>query len=336
MIEVVIKKNEAGQRFDKFLKKYLSEAPNSFIYKMLRKKNITLNGSKSDGSDMVKENDVVKLFLSDETIEKFRKEIVATPRKQPAKTAATKTPLSIIYEDEDILLANKPVGMLSQKASDKDVSMNEVILEYLLQKNALTQEELRTFRPSVCNRLDRNTSGMITFGKSLAGLQMLSQGLKDRTIDKYYLCVVSGRVSERSVINAFLTKDEKSNKVQITKDAISDASEKIMTEYIPVCTNKRFTLLKIKLHTGKTHQIRAHLAAIGHPLVGDFKYGIRVLNQEMDQKYHINYQILHAFEMYFPDRKQRFFAPIPSKMMDFLKKEGLWEPGSQEALEALH
>lgn len=183
MQEIIISANEAGQRFDKLLGKYLNEAPKSFIYKMLRKKNIVLNGKKATGNEKLELGDHVKLFLADETIEKFSK----------VKIQKTNTRLDILYEDENILLINKPVGMLSQKATKKDESLIEHVISYLLDTNQLEKAALRSFKPSVCNRLDRNTSGLVVAGKSLAGLQKMGALFKERTMKKYYRCLVVGR-----------------------------------------------------------------------------------------------------------------------------------------------
>ncbi len=332
MKELCIKKNEAGQRLDKFLKKYLKKDPDSFLYKMLRKKNITLNGMKASGKEMLAEKDTVRLFLSDETIAKFREE---TDMPVLKVTDAVLKP-DILYEDDDIILASKPVGILSQKARPEDVSMNELLIAYLMNQNQITQEDLSTFRPSVCNRLDRNTSGIIAFGKSLKGTQMLSKGFNDRSIEKYYLCVVNGVLLNRSHLNGYLFKDEKTNKVMILEHDCHGQTESIHTEYLPVFHNERNTLLKIKLHTGKTHQIRAHLASIGHPLIGDGKYGNRQENEIVRKKYGITSQLLHAFEIFIPEKQLRIYAPVPELMQNYLKGEMLWEPGNQEALEALH
>ncbi len=331
MREIIIKKNDAGQRFDKFLKKYLNNATGGFIYKMLRKKNIVLNGRKSDGTEIVAENDVVKLFLADETIDNFRKNV-----KIPKTPAKLKVNLDIVYEDDDILLVNKPSGVLSQKAQKNDVSINEIIIDYLLNSGKISIEDFSTFVPSVCNRLDRNTSGIITFGKTLKGTQVLSEGLKNRTIDKYYLCVCKGVVSKRALIDGYLVKDSKTNRVTVSNVDESGDGDRIFTEYMPVCNNGRNTLLKIKLHTGKTHQIRAHLASIEHPLVGDYKYGDEKVNNFAKSRYGVKDQLLHAFEMYFPEKELRVFAKMPQFMEKYLKGEGLWEPGNQEDLEALH
>ena len=164
MKEIVIRENEAGQRLDKLLGKYLSQAPKSFLYKMLRKKNITLNGKKAEGKEQTCAGDVVRIFLSDETYAKFSS---GTHQGFQIEKIPSLDPAQIIYEDHHILILNKPAGILSQKANPEDVSVNEQILSYLLEKGELTEEELKTFRPSVCNRLDRNTSGLLIAGKTL-------------------------------------------------------------------------------------------------------------------------------------------------------------------------
>lgn len=328
MKELVIKSAQAGQKLDKFLKKYFNEAPQSFIYKMLRKKNITLNNKKADGTETLFENDLIKLFLADETIEKFHTE------KKIQKINSNST-LDVLFEDENILLVNKPSNMLSQKAKPSDVSINELIIDYLIKNNTYSSADLETFKPSVCNRLDRNTTGIITFGKNIKGLQFLSEGFKLRTFDKYYLCVVKGVINKRENVEGYLYKDTKNNKVTVFSNKKNDA-EYIKTEYIPVADNGRQTLLKIKLHTGKTHQIRAHLAYIGHPLVGDFKYGDKKINQYASDKYKIKDQLLHSFEMVIPQLDLDIVAPIPAVMENYLRGEKIWEPGNQGDLEALH
>ena len=261
MKSITVNKNEAGQRLDKLLGKYLNLAGKGFLYKMMRKKNIVLNGKKCDGSEKLAEGDEIKLFLADETIEKFSEVKIQKVKK---------TKLHIIYEDEHVLLINKPSGMLSQKAKEQDESLVEYLIDYLLDSGKLTKEDLRSFRPSVCNRLDRNTSGLVAAGCSLAGLQKLSAMFKDRSLHKYYLCVVSGSVKEKKRIEGFLKKDEKSNQVTISQKELPDSAP-ICTEYEPLMETESYTLLKVTLITGRTHQIRAHLASIGHPIVGDMK-----------------------------------------------------------------
>ena len=171
MKELCIGSNEAGQRLDKFLGKYMDQAPKSFLYKMLRKKNITLNGKKALGNEILSAGDTVKLFLSDETVSKFSRSRTQETYKPKSRGQGTK--LDILYEDEHTIFINKPAGMLSQKAAPGDVSLVEHLIAYLLESGQITEEELRTFRPSVCNRLDRNTSGIVAAGKTLAALQEL-------------------------------------------------------------------------------------------------------------------------------------------------------------------
>lgn len=331
MRELQINKNEAQQRFDKYLKKYLKNASSGFIYKMLRKKNITLNGKKADGSEILQVNDRVVLFFSEETLGKFHEEHA---QYQPCPGAPGEA-LPILYEDEDIILVNKPAGLLSQKAKPSDVSVNEIMIDYLVNNGKISIEELSTFKPAVCNRLDRNTSGIVSFGKTLSGVQMLSDGFRKRAFQKYYLCVVSGTVTAGASVDGFLIKDSRTNRVTIRNGSGPGEGERISTEYLPVSHNGRLTLLKVLLHTGKNHQIRAHLASMGHPLVGDFKYGNPKVNEEMRKKYGVETQMLHSWELVIPEKKLDIYAPIPDRMMQFLTGEHLWEHGKQEDLGAL-
>ncbi|MBM6750517.1 RluA family pseudouridine synthase [Mediterraneibacter glycyrrhizinilyticus] len=300
MREIVIRENESGQRLDKFLAKYMALAPKSFFYKMMRKKNITLNGKKAQGKEQLKQGDMVKLFLSDETVEKFR----------PKQTVYARKELDILYEDRHTLFVNKPAGMLSQKAKPSDQSLVEYLTAYLLESRQLTEEELRTFHPSVCNRLDRNTSGIVAAGKTLAALQTLSAMFRERSVRKYYLCLVYGVVSGEKKIRAFLTKDGRTNRVTVERKKgtpnsgadISDGKESfIETEYRALRTDGEVTLMEVHLITGKTHQIRAHLAAEGYPIIGDYKYGNRDVNDIFRRKYGLTSQLLHSYRLCFPE-----------------------------------
>ena len=270
MKEIIVGKNEAGQRLDKLLKKYLNEAPAGFLYKMLRKKNIVLNGKKAMGNEKLSQGDSIRLYLADETLGRFSSG--SDKRCTEGAFPAAKMPIEIIYEDDDLLLLNKPSGMLSQKAEKDDTSVVELVVSYLLGKQEIEEKDLLLFRPSVCNRLDRNTSGMIIAGKSLPGSQAMAQLLKERTLKKYYLCAVKGRITKGQRIQGFLKKDGRKNLVQIIPhqtDFQGDGAP-IETEYLPLAWNEKLTLLKVHLITGKSHQIRAHLASIGNPLVGDY------------------------------------------------------------------
>lgn len=319
MKQFYVQQNEAGQRLDKLLAKLLNKAPKSFIYKMLRKKNITLNGAKADGSEKLSVQDEIKLFLSDETIALFSEEV---------QTTQVEHNLDIIYEDQHILILNKPLGILSQKAEKDDISMVEHIISYLMSTNQLTKEQLISFKPAVCNRLDRNTGGILIAGKSLFGLQEMARLLKDRSLGKYYLCIVKGRIESKERIEGYLSKDEKRNQVNISKTA-SEGLDYICTEYEPIAyAEHKYTLLRVKLITGKSHQIRAHLASIGHPIIGDYKYGDQKTNHYFKTNYELSSQLLHSYEMVFPEitgdlsylSGKSFIAKLPEQF-EMIKKD---------------
>lgn len=310
MQEIKIESSSEGQRLNKFLGRYLDNAPQSFLYKMLRKKNIKYNNGKADGSEILKAGDQIQIYMSDETICNFRKDGMIPQMSTSCRKFEKSDPLKqipILYENEDVLILNKPSGILSQKAVASDYSLNEQIVEYYKWKGG----SLALFTPSVCNRLDRNTSGIILAGMSLKGTQMLSRVLKARTIDKYYLTIVCGTVTQATTIKGFLCKKKNHNQVVIFRtkeEALANGYQEaafIETQYQPLAHGKSgkedFTLLKVKLVTGKTHQIRAHLKSVGHPIIGDGKYGLKSVNAYIKSAFGIRHQLLHAFYIHFPE-----------------------------------
>ena len=311
MKELFIDKNESGQRLDRFLKKYLKEAPNSFIYKMLRKKNIKLNGKRAEIDTILVKGDTIQLYLADETIEKFRgeDEIIKCTFKP-----------EIIYEDNNIILMNKPAGILSH--SDKKDSydnMADSMINYLYLKGEYNPKLEKTFVPAICNRLDRNTSGIIIGAKNAHSLRLINAAIKNNYIDRYYKTIVKGEVKEEKIIEGYLTKDGELNKVKVLKKEEED-SKKISTRIKPLITTSEYSLLEIQLLTGRTHQIRAHLAYIGHPIIGDFKYGNRQINEYFKKEFGLKNQILHGYKVIFNglDKpltylNQREFTSSPDK-----------------------
>lgn len=337
MQKITVSSNEAGQRMDKLLAKYLSNAPKSFVYKMLRKKNIKLNGKKAEGNEKLQIGDEITLFLADDTIEKFAGNLQKT-EQDIKKASKQQAKISVIYEDENVAFLDKPCGVLSQKAKPEDISLNELFLSYLIQSGGLKEAELRSFKPGICNRLDRNTSGLVAAGKSLAGLQQLTEMFRLRTMEKYYLTIVDGNLKKEAHIKGYLKKDEATNKVTISKTELPDYQE-IETSYKPLATNGRITLLEVHLITGRTHQIRAHLSSIGHPVLGDYKYGKKECNDYYRKKYKLDAQILHSYRMEFGFCEgalsnlsgKTIIAPVPKKMTTILKGEKVqWQPGTPE------
>ena len=305
---------------------------------MLRKKNITLNDKKASGNEILKKNDSIKIYFSDETLSKFHTE----DKKNTFDTGMTnnkKYPLDILYEDDDILVVNKPAGILSQKASKEDYSVNDAVLDYCFSN--YPEMKKNGFKPAVCNRLDRNTSGIILAGKSIKGLQHLSTGLKDRSFKKYYYTIVSGdfksfqdKNNDKGYFCAYISKDDTNNKSYIISsedyNRLGQSAglkyKKIENEFEIINSNARCSLIKVKLITGKSHQIRAHLAYLGFSVIGDFKYGNPKDNAYFKQVYQLKEHLLHAALVSFTDLSDNMHeieAEMPEKMKLICTGEGL-------------
>ena len=318
MQEIIISQTEYGQRLDKLLLKYFSQASSGFIYKMLRKKNIKLNQEKATGKEILQPGDRIQVYFSEETFEKFR--------RSPQDISMAEGKLSVLYEDDHILIINKPVGMLSQKAEPSDISAVEEITAYLLNSGQLSEEALSAFRPGVCNRLDRNTSGILVAGKNMIGLQTMNLAFAERTLHKYYLCPVQGILEKPMELDGYLEKDATGNIVKIKNDPTGGGTY-VRTDLRPLEKGKNSTLLEVELITGKSHQIRAHLAAISHPIFGDSKYGNPMINHQLKNSFGLKYQLLHAYKLEFPQLSgplaylsgKSFTAPLPKEF------EEIWE-----------
>lgn len=287
MKEITIKKNDANQRLDKFLSKTYHDFPISLIYKYIRTKHIKLNKKRCKNNDILNEGDIISLYVKDESllIQKENYEFFKAPKK-----------LDIIFEDENIIIVNKAPGILVHP--DKNYHFDSLInrlTHYLYDKGEYDPKSENSFAPAFANRIDRNTGGLVIAAKNSAALRILNQKIKDREIHKFYLARVVGIMSKREdTISGYLVKNESKNKVTISKNA-SDTSKKIITKYKVLSNGSDSSLLEIELLTGRTHQIRAHLSYIGHPLLGDTKYMNKKLRKNSDYKY----QALYSYKLIF-------------------------------------
>lgn len=314
MREISVDKNESNQRLDRFLKKYLANATQGFIYKMLRKKNIKLNGGKANPESTIMEGDLIQLYLSDETIDKFM-----TVKSE----IKSKLIPSIIYEDDNIILINKGVGILSHGAGGGEFEENIVdsMVSYLIEKGDYVPRLEKTFTPSICNRLDRNTSGIIIGAKNYQALQIINATIKETKIKKFYNTIVRGRVEKDFKAEAFLSKDEERNLVSVS-DIDMEGSKRIETHIRVLKSTKDYSLLEIDLITGRTHQIRSHLSSLGYPVIGDRKYGSPAINKKFNIEYNLDNQWLHGYKIEFNGLDQpleylngkSFVAPLDEKL----------------------
>lgn len=290
MITIKIEENQADQRLDRFLKKYLKTAPLSLIYRMVRK-DVKLNGKRAKNDTVIKVGDELTLYITDDKL----KEFTAVPKHSKAKKE-----FDVIYEDENILIVDKPYGLLTHGDSkEKKNTLANQVINYLYSKGEYDPSAEKTFTPAPANRLDRNTSGLVVFGKSYAGIKEMNRYLRKRGfVHKYYLSIVKGKLERTLDLKDKMIKNEAKNKVKVLP---SDSEEGSIMETIvrPVKNNGEYTLVEIELITGRTHQIRAHLAKTGFPLIGDKKYGNARNNGIMFNKYGLSSQFLHAYKLVF-------------------------------------
>ena len=287
MIEIVISKNQGNQRFDRFLRKYFENAPLSVISKNIRKKNFKINDKRAKNNDFVYEGDIVKMYISDENYNKWLTKTDFKP---------SDFNLDIVYEDDNIIIMDKDYGELTHAASKKDYGKNLVdnMLSYLYNTEAFDMSD-KTFKPAVVNRLDRNTAGLVIGAKNSEALRILNAAIKENKIDKYYLTLVSGEIKKDFKIDSNISKNENKNKV-----IRSENGKNILTYFKLLDTNGKYSFLECKLITGRTHQIRYSLKENGTPIIGDRKYGLKAVNDEIRKKFGINNQILLSYKLVFP------------------------------------
>lgn len=331
MKEIVITKEQENQRLDKFLLKYLNTAKKSFIYKMLRKKRIKYNNKKAEGNEILKCEDRLQFYLSEETIDKFMEE---------KEVYEAKRHFGIVYEDDNILIVSKPAGLLThpEKNTDRDTLIDQ-ILYYLYQKGQYDASKEACFVPAVCNRLDRNTSGLVIAGKNLTAVQEINQAIAQHKVEKLYLTMVKGVITQKQELTAYIVKNEENNQVSVFENE-HIGSKKIVTQYEPLKTAEEYTLLKVKLITGKSHQIRAHLKAIGHCVAGDRKYGEKEINDLLKQKYALSNQFLHAYMLVWKQKEghlsylygKEWTAPLPVSLCNMTKEIFDWTNDKESSI----
>ena len=292
MKNIIIGENDVGRRIDNFLLMYFRKIPRSLMYKLIRKKKIKVNNKKIKENQRLYLGDSVTLYLSSELLDNV------TSSSDFMRVSSN---LDILYEDENILIINKKIGTVCQPDRDNlvDCVVNRV-KKYLFEKEEYKFEDENVFAPSLVNRIDRNTEGIVIASKNFESLRFLNEKIKNKEIKKYYKCLVLGKMPKKQdLITSFLYKDYIQNKSYISDEKIKN-SKLIQTKYKVIEFKNNLSLLEIELLTGRSHQIRAHLAHIGHPIVGDGKYGFSKNSQKIKNQLLVSYKIKFEFKNEIP------------------------------------
>lgn len=302
MKTVIINENDAGQRLDKFLGKYFKNMPKSLIYKGIRKKRIKVNGKKSEINYSLKSGDKLELYINDEFFE--------VPDERVSFMKITAPSLKIVYEDENIILMDKSPGVIVHEDENEKVNtLLNHMKAYLYQKGEYNPDDENSFVPALCNRIDRNTGGIVIGAKNAAALRVLNEKIKSREIKKFYLCLVCGKLNKKQdILKGYLVKNTSQNRVYIHNSPVPNGKT-ILTKYRVIKENRLTSLVEVELLTGRTHQIRAHFASIGHPLAGDGKYGKNEVNKELGMKI----QALYSYKLRFDFSDENILSYLNGK-----------------------
>ena len=321
MKEIKITEKTYNQRVDKFVRKYLNEAPLSFIYKLFRKKDVKINGHWVKENYILQNGDILRIFVTDEQLSEFNK---------PKSVEDLKITFKIIYEDENILIVNKPKGLLIHgDETEKRITLSNMVLSYLYKNNEYNPNG-EGFTPAPCHRLDRNTSGLVIYAKNLESSQILMDLFKTHeNIHKSYIALLDGIIDKNGRIEAPLLKDSSTGFVKVS--SADRGAKKAITEYELISHNNKYSLVEANLITGRTHQLRVHFTYINHPILGDQKYGNFAENKLFDERFNYHYQFLHAYKVKFDEvpgklsylSNKWFIADLFSKDVDILKKLNL-------------
>ncbi len=304
--------SESGKRLHRLLRSLLPNIPLGQVYKMIDQGKVRINGKRKKQNYELAAGDEIAIDMEETTFKD------AGPTIKQQKYVGVNANIDVVYEDAELLVVHKPVGELTHpdRTEQRDTLIGRVHA-YLYRKDELDSP---LFLPAPANRLDRNTSGLVLIGKTAGMLHQLNQWIKNRQLDKYYLTIAEGRMSGKSTITGLIERDEQSNRTRVVRtnnETQRDAAalKEATTNYEVLKTGANYSLVEVELISGRTHQIRAHFQSIGHPLLGDIKYGGRALGE-------VNYQLLHAWRIVLPDQRE-FRAPLPSQFLNALKRTGL-------------
>ncbi|AFA47889.1 RluA family pseudouridine synthase [Acetobacterium woodii] len=320
MKTIVITENESNQRLDRFLKKLMPQASSGFLQKMLRKKRIKLNGQKSEPSTTVAVGDVIQIYFSEETIANFRS---ASTRKKLDQNNAV---LDVVFENSDLLVLNKPAEILTQPDKTEELSLIDYAVDYLIKKGDFNPQANLTFTPACANRLDKNTTGIVLVPKNFKSLQAVNKAIREDQTKKIYYAIVCGKPKAKDEIVGYLKKDPDKNTVTFSEQQTSPADKLAVLNYETLDSHSDYALLKVILKTGRSHQIRVQLAAVGLPIIGDPKYGNRLVNNRLYEESGLKSQLLHSAIFTLTDRDKTFTAPLPYLFEKNLKRFGLTAP----------